>query len=127
MPAARVALPLDIRYSPQEMAGIHRGFLPYVQEEKWFIFYEDGVLHCHRSWTGYCVFRVYFRSEGNGWKAWQVEVNRFKDQYGQTDDREDLRLLNHIIEQLLIFGSQEPTVDGFAQALMQVAKPGYLG
>lgn len=102
MPAARVTMPLETRYSPQEMATIIRGFVPTAMEEKWFIFYEDGVLHCHRSWTGICIFRVYFKPEDDTWQAWQVEINRHTGQYTATDEREDLALLDTIIEQLLI-------------------------
>jgi 8-oxo-dGTP pyrophosphatase MutT (NUDIX family) len=108
LPAARVTLPLEVRYGPQEMAAIRRGYVPSEMEEKWFIFYEDGVLHCHRSWTGVCIFRVYFRPVDSGWQAWQVEINRHWEQYQQTDDREDLDLLTGIIENLLIFGPAEP-------------------
>ncbi|MEZ3184871.1 NUDIX domain-containing protein [Pseudomonas sp. LM13] len=103
MPAARVTVPLETRYSPQEMATIIRGFVPTEMEEKWFIFYEDGVLHCHRSWTGICIFRVHFKPCDSGWQAWQVEINRHSGQYTATDEREDLALLDTIIEQLLIF------------------------
>ncbi|WP_312669048.1 NUDIX hydrolase [Stutzerimonas nitrititolerans] len=103
MPAARVTVPLETRYSLQEMATIVRGFVPTEMEEKWFIFYEDGVLHCHRSWTGICIFRVHFRPCDSGWQAWQVEINRHSGQYTATDEREDLALLDMIIEQLLIF------------------------
>ncbi len=103
MPAARVTVPLETRYSPQEMATIIRGLVPTEMEEKWFIFYEDGVLHCHRSWTGICIFRVHFKLCDSGWQAWQVEINRHSGQYTATDEREDLALLDTIIEQLLIF------------------------
>jgi 8-oxo-dGTP pyrophosphatase MutT (NUDIX family) len=127
MPAARVTVPLETRYSLQEMATIIHGFVPADQEEKWFIFYEDGVLYCHRSWTGICIFRVHFKPCDSGWQAWQVEINRHPGQYTATDEREDLALLDSIIEHLLIHGPIEPTVDGFAQALLQSTQPGYLG
>jgi len=127
MPATRLTVPLETRYSLQETATIIRGFVPTAMEEKWFIFYEDGVLHCHRSWTGICIFRVHFKPCDSGWQAWQVEINRHPGQYAETDEREDLALLDSIIEHLLIHGPVEPTVDGFAQALLQSAQPGYLG
>lgn len=127
LPAMRTALALETRYSPQEMATITRGLVPAAQEEKWFIFYEDGVLHCHRSWTGICIFRVHFKPGTSGWQAWQVEINRHPRQYTQAGDREDLALLDSIIEQLLIFGPEEPTQDGFVEALMSATQPGYLG
>ena len=86
-----------------DFARAIRGLVPTEMEEKWFIFYEDGVLHCHRSWTGICIFRVHFKLCDSGWQAWQVEINRHSGQYTATDEREDLALLDTIIEQLLIF------------------------
>ncbi|GJA66018.1 hypothetical protein KAM351_46290 [Aeromonas caviae] len=72
------------------------------QDDKWFIFYEDGVLHCHRSWTGICIYRVYFQPVATGWQARQVEINRHPGQYTESDESEDLALLNTILELLLL-------------------------
>jgi 8-oxo-dGTP pyrophosphatase MutT (NUDIX family) len=106
LPAARVTLPLELRFGPSEMAAIRRGLVPSEMDERWFFFYEDGVLHCHRSSTGICIYRVYFRPTDSGWEAWQVEINRRRDEYGQTDDGEELGRLTGIIEQLLILGPE---------------------
>ncbi|MGU5711888.1 NUDIX hydrolase [Aeromonas caviae] len=98
MPARRTSLPLDSCYSPSEMAAIVCGSLPRSQDEKWFIFYEDGVLHCHRSWTGICIYRVHFQPTATGWRARQVEINRHPGQYTEADDSKNLALLSSIIE-----------------------------
>lgn len=127
LPAARVVIPLDVRYGPQEMATIRRGYVPSEMEEKWFIYYEDGILYCHRSWTGFCIFRVHFRPVDSGWQAWQVEINRHRGQYLETDDRKDLDLLTYIMEYLLIFSSDVPKTSSFKAAVELAAKPGYLG
>ncbi|WP_309295346.1 NUDIX domain-containing protein [Aeromonas caviae] len=102
MPASRIAVPLDTCYSASEMAAIVCGSLPISQDDKWFIFYEDGVLHCHRSWTGICIYRVYFQPVATGWQARQVEINRHPGQYTESDESEDLALLNTILELLLL-------------------------
>ncbi|MCE9864120.1 hypothetical protein, partial [Aeromonas caviae] len=95
-------VPLDTCYSASEMAAIVCGSLPISQDDKWFIFYEDGVLHCHRSWTGICIYRVYFQPVATGWQARQVEINRHPGQYTESDESEDLALLNTILELLLL-------------------------
>ena len=110
------------------MARVHRGFLPYVQEEKWFAYYEDGTLNLHRSWTGYCIHRVAtFAPESGGWRAYSAEVTRHPDQYSCTDDEEDRRNVLELMENLLIRGPDKPTIDGFAEALEVAAQPNYLG
>ena len=55
MPAERKTIPLDLRFSAEEMARIVRGVVPQQMEDKWFIYYEKQKLYLHRSWTGYCV------------------------------------------------------------------------
>lgn len=127
LPAARITLPLSTRYGQQEMATIMHGYIPTDQNEKWFVYYQDGILHCYRSWTGLCIFRVHFKPCGDVWQAWQVEINRHPDQYTETNERNDLELLDVVIEQVLINGPSEPMVDGLVQALAQATQPGYLG
>ena len=109
LPKGHITLALDRLFTQAEMARIHRGFLPYVMEEKWFVFYEDGTLHFHRSWTGYCIFRVHFSPERGGWRAHTVKVNRDREQYTAVDDAEDRRRVLDLIDTLLINGPDRPT------------------
>jgi 8-oxo-dGTP pyrophosphatase MutT (NUDIX family) len=127
LPAAREQLLIDRVFSNEEMARMVRGFLPYVQEEKWFMYFDDGVLWIHRSWTGHCIFRVDFKAVATGWSVQSAYVNRHPTQYGCVDDREDVQLLLNLIDKLLINGPEEPTVDGFVAAFEQAMQPKYLG
>jgi 8-oxo-dGTP pyrophosphatase MutT (NUDIX family) len=102
MPAKRTTLPLEMRYTLAEMADIQRGIVPSTPLDPWFVFYEDGVLHCHKDDSGYCIYRVYFRLTHHGSEAWQVEINRHPGQHDWSDDREDLRVLEGIVENLLL-------------------------
>ncbi|QQQ15887.1 NUDIX domain-containing protein (plasmid) [Aeromonas media] len=100
MPASRITVPLETCYSPSEMAAIVCGSLPISQDDKWFIFYEDGVLHCHRSATGICLYRVYFQPTATGWQASQVEINRHPGQHTESNDSMNLALLDSIMDAL---------------------------
>lgn len=100
MPASRITVPLETCYSPSEMAAIVCGSLSISQDDKWFIFYEDGVLHCHRSATGICLYRVYFQPTATGWQASQVEINRHPGQHTESNDSMNLALLESIMDAL---------------------------
>lgn len=130
LPARRNRLAFERRLTPAEMARVVRGFIPEVQEQKWFAFFEDGTLHLHRSWTGLAVYRLRFeplpRKPGH-WRVALSEVNRHPRQYPQTSDDEDVAMLRSLIDDLLIGRGEEPVVDGLAAAALVAAQPGYLG
>ena len=101
LPARRAQLPFEKTCSASEMARIVRGFIPSAMEEEWFAWFEDGVLHLHRSWTGFEIFRVHWLPMAEGaWKVSLVEVNRHADQYKGDDGEADL--LHELIDNLLI-------------------------
>lgn len=104
MPSQRADIALSLNFTHTEMAGIHRGHLPHEMEDKWFLFYEDGVLHMHRSWTGNCIYRVYFIPTDTGWQARTAEVNRHPGQYHETSLDADIRLIEALIHDLLLKG-----------------------
>ncbi|RZU47151.1 ADP-ribose pyrophosphatase YjhB (NUDIX family) [Fluviicoccus keumensis] len=102
MPARRSTAQFDLEVTIAEMARIYQGITPSAMEEKWFLFFEDCILHCHRSWTGYCIYRIHFEYNINGWIAKTVEMNRHPGQYGETDDQADLRQATSLIQELLL-------------------------
>lgn len=125
--ANRKLVPVEREFSARDLPGIFRGYLPHSMEEKWFIYYEDGSLFFHRSWTGICIYRVVFRPMPDGLAIKSVMVNRRHDQYQNTDDEEDARLVLELINDLLIRSPDEPVVDSMAVALQAALQPGYLG
>lgn len=102
LPASHVTLPLDRRYSPEEMERIREGLLPEEMEDKWFIFMEGDELFLHRSWTGYCVFVARFRHLRRRWRLYEVDVSREPEEYRSTDDEEDARMMVYLVEALLL-------------------------
>lgn len=117
-----------LQYTREEMEKIQRGFYPTVMEQKWFLYFTGKRLRMHRSWTGILIFDIGFAfdSEG-GAHVTEAVVNRNPDEYSNTDDNEDLTLLEDIIRYHLLKPLEEPEVDGMAKALMQATKPNYLG
>ena len=75
---------IDINYDEQQLETIKKGLIPEVMEDKWFIYFEDNKLYCHRSWTGYCIFIIEFLDKSIG-----VTATRDSKIYKTTGIEED--------------------------------------
>ena len=102
LPTRRCILSLERCFSAAEMDRIRLGVIPEEMEEKWFIFFEDGRLFLHRSWTGFCVYVVEFAERDGQHVISKVEANREPRQYSEKDSEFDARLLSHLIDVLLL-------------------------
>lgn len=130
LPAARATLPIARSFSSEEFAHVIRGFVPVAMEQKWFVYYEDGAIRFHRSWTGIEIFRVYLSPMGGRPGCWQVdrvEVNRHPHQYHPESDAESQSMLQELIDNLLIRYGEEHPVDPMFAALQHATQPNYLG
>lgn len=101
-PSKHITVTLDLHFTQKEMQKIKRGFVPEQMEEKWFVFHEQDILYFHRSWTGFCIYKVYFRIEGKNHVATHADVNRDVEQYKQTDNTHDQQLIPYLINVLLL-------------------------
>jgi hypothetical protein len=45
-------------FTPEEAEQLTQGFLPESMDDKWFIYFEDGWLRFHRSWTGAFIYAL---------------------------------------------------------------------
>ncbi len=128
MPERQTVLYPKLWFNPDEMVKIRRGFFPTVMEQKWFLYFAGDRLRMHRSWTGILIFDVGFAFDPKGGAyVTEVVVNRENRQYSNTDDDEDLKLLEEIIRYHLLQPLDEPEVDGFVKAMSLAMQPKYLG
>lgn len=81
MPANNARLPFTMRFSPGEHARLRRGFIPRGMDDKWFIFFENGWLNIHRSWTGYCIYRLRLEPDGECYRVAEAWVNCDAEQH----------------------------------------------
>ena len=112
MPEKRATITLDRVYSEKEMELIRQGVVPEEMEDKWFIFWQDDALHFHRSWNGHCLFIVRFAKEDKGWRMVEAEVNRDPEQYRETNDDNDAKLIPYLIDILLLGRPAEFPLNG---------------
>ena len=128
MPDRHTPLALDFTLNAGQAQRMQQGFIPVAMEQHWFSYFEHDTLFLHRSWTGYLIYRVSFVPDGTGLRATSAVVNRDREQYGNTDDEHDRRLLASLIIELSEAPPNEelkdPIAEGFAQAL---GSDNYLG
>ena len=80
-------------FTEEQLAALRRGHIPQGMEDKWFWYVEDDTLYAHRSWSGFCIYRIDLRTDGRH----VVTVNRDPEQYGETDIAEDARQLSRLL------------------------------
>jgi hypothetical protein len=93
---------LDRAFNDEEMGQIRQGLKPEQMEDKWFIYWEKDVLHFHRSWSGVCIYEVRFHVDRHGYRMIDADINRDPDEYAQTNDEFDTRLISYLIDVLLL-------------------------
>ena len=94
MPEQRETFILRRKFTNQQMESLRRGNIPKEMEDKWFWYMEGNTLYAHRSWTGYCVYRIEFKADNNH----VVTANRDPEQCGCPDVKEDLERLNKLLD-----------------------------
>ena len=94
MPAENDTFILFRSFDSDQMNALRKGNIPQEMEDKWFWYMEDNTLYAHRSWTGYCIYRIDFK--GNNQHV--VTVNRNIDQYNCSNVKEDEKQLNMLLD-----------------------------
>ena len=87
-------IPGPDRLWPEEDWDVIRArSVPRDQEDRWWAYVEDDVLHLHRSGTGFEVYKARFvRDERGGVRVPEIEVETDVDRYEPQSDIEEARL-----------------------------------
>ncbi|HKA35577.1 MAG TPA: hypothetical protein VKH43_02075 [Thermoanaerobaculia bacterium] len=93
MPAENERIALERDYSIEEFDRLRAGLVPQEMEDRWFIYFEDPWLFLHRSWTGFCIYRVRFELSGTRARVAEVIVNRRQDQHRGAEGSESLGIV----------------------------------
>lgn len=88
MPDERRAIPLAMVFSSDEFEKIRRGFVPEDMDDRWFVYFKDGRLHLHRSWTGHEIFQIRIVLMGEKYQVVEAWANRDPNQYSVEDTPE---------------------------------------
>ena len=93
MPEEHERFILHRHFNDLQMEALRRGHIPEEMEDKWFWYMEGNTLYAHRSWTGFCIYRIDFRPDDNH----IVTVSRDEEQYSWTSIEEDARKLSNLL------------------------------
>jgi hypothetical protein len=101
-PAEREDLKLQALFTDADADPIMQGFIPKEMEDKWFIYFEDGWLWFHRSWTGAVIYAVRLDGSSAGVRVVESWVNRNPEQYKLKDTEFDRKLVTYLIDSILL-------------------------
>jgi hypothetical protein len=102
MPPNRERLDVLLLFSDAEAEQMVQGHIPADMDDKWFIFFEDGWLYFHRSWTGHCIYAIRLDGSPAGVRVVEAWVNRDKDQYNSAGEDTDKRMVEQLIRTRLL-------------------------
>jgi hypothetical protein len=95
-------LEIYLEFTESQFNKIKNGLIPEEMEDKWFIYYEEGFLHFHRSWTGYGLFKAKITKEPTGYIIRDFLVERNIEKYSNLDDDGDRTTLKLLISKGLL-------------------------
>jgi hypothetical protein len=101
LPRKRKLIACQRELSAQQHRRLSLGLIPESMDDRWFIFTEGEWTQFHRSWTGYCIFRLRFEVHGGRWRIAESWANRDPRQYAQDDDVYDCEVLSLLIDEVL--------------------------
>jgi hypothetical protein len=102
LPDQHAELEVDGTYTADEFAAIQQGFIPRDMDDKWFLYFADGWLNFHRSWTGTCIYRLNLMPENDTFRATIAQANRDPEQYRFQSDQYDVETMAFLIDRLLL-------------------------
>ena len=105
MPERAVRLPLRMRFSRSEVARLQRGNIPREMEDRWYVYFHDDWVNFHRSWTGFCIYKLRLEVDGDCYRIAEAWVNRDREQYASEDLTEDESLLVSVLYWTFRIGS----------------------
>jgi hypothetical protein len=97
MPALCKTIHLNRLISHEQWEVIQSGLL----QDRWKARIEDGKIHFFRKGTDICIFIVNWVQTDAGFELVDMLVNRDPEQYSNTDDDEDVRRVNEVIDSML--------------------------
>lgn len=101
MPDLKAKLEIDRVFSSAEYEYLSWGLIPQEMSEKWFIYLENDWLYSHRSWTGFCIYKLRLAENDSGYKVVEAWVNRDSKQYTGDNESYDAKFLLSLINMII--------------------------
>ena len=101
-PDRRESLGYEYVFSDSDADRLQLGLIPQAMEGKWFVYFENGWLYLHRSWTGFLVYWLKLDDCAAGVRVVESWVNRDTDQYSETDSEYEQLMLDFLLRGMLL-------------------------
>lgn len=101
-PGQKEPLGFEAFFNGEEAERLMEGLIPERMEDKWFVYYSDGWLHFHRSWTGALIYWLHLDGSPAGVRVTESWVSREPEQYKATDTEYDKKLVRFLIDAFLL-------------------------
>ena len=89
---------LAIEISSIEYRIFESGIFATSMDDKWDVFVLDDILYLARSWTGFCIYKVFIHSQNEKVILSHFQVNRDDNQYKSKDILSDTILLKQLLQ-----------------------------
>lgn len=120
-----VEIPYSSNFSEKEFRTMKAGLIPEAMEDKWFVYFKDGHLLIHRSWTGMPVYKVKIQKIGEGYK---VGIAYMSVGLVNDDKAYQANLLNFLVSNLLLGKSVPfPNDNTFKEKIPGIVQHGFSG
>lgn len=101
MPERHVRIPIDLVLREYEIQRLRYGFYP-DNDTRWFVYIANNCLYFHRSWTGFCIFKMPIQVKDGVYRINELIANRDPDQYNPTEDHDDRETIVDLLH--ILFG-----------------------
>ena len=91
------SIKVNFRITESQYAKIRFGLRPLQMEDKWFVYFGDGRIHLHRSWTGAKIYEAAIKKDNDCYTITELTVERDAELYSNTNDSEDVRSFHFLI------------------------------
>ena len=96
-PDQRAELEFCTVFTDAQGERMRQGHVPTDMDDKWFIFFENGWLHFHRSWTGAEIFALKLDGSPAGVRVVDGWASRAEEQYRSSGIERDQELILTLI------------------------------
>jgi hypothetical protein len=100
-PEQFVKLPIEKQLSDDQMSKVLLGKKPLDMDHRWIIYYNDGFLYFHRSWTGNCIYKIKIDKSNYAAKIVEVLVNTNPKEYKYSNIPEEINHFNQLFDSFL--------------------------
>ena len=100
LPPQRAGFDIVREFTAEERKSLELGLLPQSTDDQWLVFFEDGWLHCHRSWSGICRYMLKIEDHPDGGAHISEAWSNTKERMTLSKDY-DTRLARYLVERTL--------------------------